>query len=600
MRQLRILFFTFIISLLIGVCMTTACKRSPHDPRLTIAASLASDNPRAALDSLHGINPSELSEDDRHYLDLLTIKAGDKLFIRQPDDSLIRTVLDYYSHHIDDPVYPEALYYGGRVYSDLGDAPTALDYYHKSLNLTEGIKEYDLLHELTLSQCGYLLSLIRMYDEAVSTTEKALAIDMSRNPVDTIAVYYNLFQLGETYLRAGNLHKAESVTRLALTFANEDLVNETASCYVNLAEINRQLGNFEKSREYSNIAKLHSRSDSNSYLIMREANLYYDLEKYDSAFLNADILIHGKEPQQRPAGYQLMLTPELRQFVPEDSLYVYLDRYRTLLIKRYEENDAQMAVAQQSLYNYGYHQRKAKKSEKQKNLFQNIILLLLLIADVTVVYLILRRKQHRKTIQDLKDALDAVMMLEKSESKLSKQLKELNLQLEKEMEEKETLKREKSDELSHYVSKKIEMDGELRKELRSRLVRINDEYIKKGIKIPVPQEIIKSKVYRTFSECLEENIIVAPDSELWDKLRALVEKVSPGFCEKIELLVRGDLRSFDIQTSLLIKCGFGPKQIGMIMGRGGNTISTRKKSLAARIFDDDISARGIEGIIQLL
>lgn len=600
MRQLRILFFTFIISLLIGACITTACKRSPHDPRLTIAASLASDKPQAALDSLHRIDPSKLSEDDRHYFDLLNIKAGDKLFMRQPDDSLIRTVIDYYTHHKDDPVYPEVLYYGGRVYSDLGDAPTALDYYHKSLDITEGVKEYDLLHELTLTQCGNLLSSIRMYDEAVSTTEKALAIDMSRNPVDTIGVYYNLFQLGETYLRAGNLPKAESVTRLALTFANENLVNETGRCYVNLAEINRELGNFEKSREYINIAKHHTRSDLNSYLIMSEAYLYFDQEKYDSAFLNADILIHGPDLQQRRAGYQLMLSPEFRQFVPEDSLYIYLERYRTLLAKRYEENDAQMAVAQQSLYNYGYHQRKAEKSEKQKNLFQNIILLLLLIADVTVVYLVLRRKQHRKTIQDLKDALDAVMILEKSELKLSKQLEELNLQLEKEMEENKTLKKEKSDELSHYVSKKLEMDGALRKELRSRLVRINDEYIKKGIKIPVPHEIIKSKVYRAFSECLEQNIIVAPDSELWEKLRALVEKVSPGFCEKIELLVGGDLRSFDIQTSLLIKCGFGPKQIGKIMGRGGNTISTRKKSLAARIFEDDISAKGIEGIIQLL
>lgn len=46
-------------------------------------------------------------------------------------DSLILDVIDYYSSNDDRNLYPEVLYYGGRVYSDLGDYPTSLSYFRK-------------------------------------------------------------------------------------------------------------------------------------------------------------------------------------------------------------------------------------------------------------------------------------------------------------------------------------------------------------------------------------------------------------------------------------------------------------------------------------
>ena len=53
-------------------------------------------------------------------------------------DSLIRTVLEYYEKHPGSEQYPEALYYGGRVYSDLGDSPTALRYFQHALDALSG------------------------------------------------------------------------------------------------------------------------------------------------------------------------------------------------------------------------------------------------------------------------------------------------------------------------------------------------------------------------------------------------------------------------------------------------------------------------------
>lgn len=81
---------------------------------------------------LDSIKYDGLSDHDRHFFDFLSIKANDKAYVRHESDSLILDVIDYYSSHNKDNIYPEALYYGGRVFSDLGDLPTALRYFRIS------------------------------------------------------------------------------------------------------------------------------------------------------------------------------------------------------------------------------------------------------------------------------------------------------------------------------------------------------------------------------------------------------------------------------------------------------------------------------------
>ena len=86
--------------------------------------------------SLDSIDKDRLPESDSHFLDLLRIKARDKAYVTHTSDSIILSVVDYYADHKDSGLYPEALYYAGRVYSDMGDFPTALEYFHAALDET--------------------------------------------------------------------------------------------------------------------------------------------------------------------------------------------------------------------------------------------------------------------------------------------------------------------------------------------------------------------------------------------------------------------------------------------------------------------------------
>ena len=166
------IFPTFLL-----LCVLLVCCTPSRDSRLTDIAAIVSDQPSEALDRLNRICPDSLSTSDRHYLDFLTIKAKDKAYIRHTSDSLIVDVINYVSSHKDEGYYPEALYYAGRVYSDLGDSHTALRYYQDALDLMPAdTKDTDLKTRI-MSNTGRLLNILRMPDEAIPYLTSVIKIE---------------------------------------------------------------------------------------------------------------------------------------------------------------------------------------------------------------------------------------------------------------------------------------------------------------------------------------------------------------------------------------------------------------------------------------
>lgn len=98
--------------------MLAGCSGRPGDPRLLDIAGKVSDSPLEMLARLDSIDAGSLKEADRWFHAMMRIKARDKAFVMHTSDSVILRVIDYYSGHRRSGLYPEALYYGGRVYSD--------------------------------------------------------------------------------------------------------------------------------------------------------------------------------------------------------------------------------------------------------------------------------------------------------------------------------------------------------------------------------------------------------------------------------------------------------------------------------------------------
>ena len=166
---------------------------------------ISAERALSMLDTLASIPDECLSRGEKHYKCFLSIKAADKGYKLHTSDSLYLTVKDYFSTH-DKGKLPEVLYYGGRVYSDLGNYPIALQHFEEALDqMQEGYEDIRLKRR-TLSQMGRLLSRLGVHNDALRYVEECVKI--SRQLQDTLITVHNLELAGDISTRLKNYAKA--------------------------------------------------------------------------------------------------------------------------------------------------------------------------------------------------------------------------------------------------------------------------------------------------------------------------------------------------------------------------------------------------------
>lgn len=226
-----------------AVLLLCCCGRADRLSALSEIADYVSDSPRKALAALDSIDYGSLSPTDRHYYDFLSIKANDKAYVKHTSDSLILDVIDHYSSQSDDALYAEALYYGGRVYSDLGDYPSALKYFQKSLKRlpdTDGCLNLKLR---LLSQTGRLLNILRLYDESEKYLKLALETERILN--DSIAEVYDLNLIGNSATSAERYYEADCYFNEAIAKSRYMPPSIRAKLSMNLALLKYKTGQID-------------------------------------------------------------------------------------------------------------------------------------------------------------------------------------------------------------------------------------------------------------------------------------------------------------------------------------------------------------------
>jgi tetratricopeptide (TPR) repeat protein len=230
------LLLCLIVAILSG--LLASCSRGPQYPAvLETADSLAYVNPDSAVALLRSVDAEmrKAQPSVRHFYDLMTLKAQDKADLPLTSDSLILDILHYYEHGGDPNILPEAYYYAGRVYRELGDAPQAIGYFQKaqtSLNELDlrklpaaNAKRYEKLKGTILAQKGYLLRDQHLYKEALESFMQAYKLaDLSR---DTIAMFWFLKEVGAVHSALRDNEQAISYFELAsqLVAGSGDTVN---------------------------------------------------------------------------------------------------------------------------------------------------------------------------------------------------------------------------------------------------------------------------------------------------------------------------------------------------------------------------------------
>ncbi len=587
--------FYSIISLLL--ILTVGCHRQEHDPRLLRVADLAEHSYEEALTALDSIDPKELSTGDRHFYDLLTIKANDKNYNTHTSDSLILDVISYYENHKDDPYYPEALYYGGRVYSDLGDYPTSLKYFQKSLdNIPDATNQLPFKRRV-LSQTGRLLDKLRLFNEATPYIDQAAQANALLK--DTLNLVYDLHLLGVNYMRGHDYEAADSCFSTALPLSkslNDTLVSET-NMY--LAAVRFRKGEFDTARMLiKDVPGKVDRLSMNTALAYA-TEIYTAAGIMDTGCMYAEALIHSDYITNKQIGYQTLLSPEAGGYVTPDSLDAYTCQYRSLLKTLHNENENQLALTQQSLYNYQLHEREKVKAIRDKS---NLIILLIaaafLIAVLVASLLYIKYKNQRQIIR-LQQALEYINRL-KLEYKGSDVIDITPVELSAE----ESLRehQEKTETVPSGLSiqadtAKSPTEESLREQLRTELLSLSEM----SPNVPgVPGIILQSDVYINLREMIQMAKPIPETDRTWIDLQQLIGKTYPNFISRLNLLTSGHLKKRDLRTALLIKCGFTPSEIAILIGRDKATVTYRRNMIGKMIFDDKVDPKTTDNIIRLL
>lgn len=579
-----------IVVLFIPIFILSGCSGKKQDYRLGHIAGIVSESPKEALRRLDSIDYHSLSTSDRYFYDFLTIKAKDKAYIKHTSDSIFLRVYDYYSSKKTNSLYPEVLYYGGRVYSDLGDYPTALNYFHLSLDCLPSDTNGKTLRNRVLSQTGRLLTSLRLYEEAIPYIESSLEIDRQLN--DTTSIIYDLQLLGGTYLRAENYRLAEENFRKSLELSSHHpSAYHSAKSRMYLAAVKYKTGQIDSAlsliRNTPDAVNPRIRNSALAYA----ANIYLKAGILDTACLYSQELISSRVPLHHEIGYQVILSPQLRKLVHPDSIDRYISDYRDLMETLYDENQSQLAIDRQNLYNYQLHERQKDEAEKFNEVLWRWIsgfIFAIVVMAVVILFLKNRDKSH---IIELKQALENIDMLKR----------ELMFSPEAVPFHDDNIKRSGGCSHSEDSAGVQPSTGTIRKELREKLKNdLMSLYESSDKKQEISPAILQSEPYQDVLNYVKASTSIDENDALWSDLEKTVLNSSPKFKSNLNLLTLGKLTVLDLHTALLIKCGIRPSQMTILLGKSNGAIISRRESLCLKVLDKKLGVKVIDGIIRLL
>ena len=531
-------------------------------------ADTRSDSAIALLDSLSpAIDQADKATRMRY--DLMLVKSRDKAYIEHRNDSMIAPIVEYFTDHTDPDLTPLALYYAGRVYSDLGDAPRALDYYQQALTTIgdDTIAHYNI-YKVCLSQMSELFMYQRLYRYALESAEKA--VDFSNEltlPIDylTIGKSYSLLNVHDsTYLFYKKAYEVAS------TRGDSSLIYRVQHQFI---EYYYKIGDFKKAD--SIISKLNM-----EYILQDKEQLYSIISKVKIANNNYNAAlpylkwlvdsgnIHGKcYANAELANYYSKQNDNYKTSVK------YLNKYIELLDSTNKLIQTDALAKAQGNYNYSLREKDNHKLQQENSRKTMIIVILssILFSIVIITISIMRELKGKRTILSYRNII--LKSLFKSTYITSSEYRD-NLQ-------------RNVDKLSEELSIVDDHKSALALKLAKSKLHLKEMDVSIEERAENHLRLMNSDIVIKFKNCLNnDKKHISP--EMWDELSKAVDSSYPEFTHKL-IDICGINRN-EFRISLLIKIEFLPSEIATLLCKSRVAISSTRKRLSESILIKDASS----------
>lgn len=489
-------------------------------------------NPESALQMLDSISRDidRSDEDIACHFNLLLIKAKDKAYIHHESDSVILSVIPYFEKHTEH--LPEAYYYAGRVYSDMGDAPEALNYFEKSLELLpEDSRAENVLKQKSVlfSQLGGLEFYQSLVNEGREYFIKALACDKelhdSTNVVlDYLNICYTCNSIEEQNHAIIYLDSAEFISR---QLCNEELLSDVmcqkAMLFYKTQEYDKALDCFATvSKSYTQSKSSHCGARALIYdaLGMQDSASYYWNKVLEYGDIHARIEAYAALANYANANKDI------------DKAASYLNSYIECSDSINAQQKIEAVTNIQHIYNYHHKENEINKLRISE--MQNLILIWCLVFAVVTISLVALLTYRQMRVKQLNSDLQMVRY---------RQLEEQLLLVKNETQERQNEKAKFSVNASGFVS-------------------------------------------RTKALINEEKLMTSQD---WDQVRTLLDESFPSFLTTLCELRH--LNETDMQICMLLKFDLSPASIAKLIGRDKSTVTAARKKLFMKTFGKEGRAK---------
>ncbi len=578
---MRNLLYIIVTTVILAACVGGGKERAVLDR----AHNIINDYPDSALVILDSLEPSshDFSQESLRRWQLLRLMAQNKCDTVFRSDSLQLLLTEYYDKHGTPNERMTAHYLLGRAYSDMGEAPRALQCFFDAVACAD----------TTSNECDFKTlffvygQMAMVYRSQCMTNEELAAWNKySHFALKSGNMYYNIRGIEMTigsYYDLGDTVSCLRVTeQCRKEYAKHGMHQEAASVFPTAIYIHLLNSNYDKARElmgifegesglfdlYGNISK-----GRESYYYSK--GLYYlGIHKNDSAEfyfrkLQTVNLNHGFLANKG-------LLSLYRHLNKLDSVSKYSELYVKSADDLFSENQAEAVAQTAAYYKYNRLQKESEKfavkAEKSKWISRFLFILLLLIVSVSAYLFNLYKRRQKEKMEKLGIDYTNLMSKYRQVCHETEQLKS----------DKDGVLREKENE---NVQLKFQLDG-----MKTLFEGLSPDMKKLALS--------KSDIVKKFKDMAIPHIPpVSPCQKDWKLLMETMEYTNPALYGKI--ILSNNLSPQEIYTSLLTMLNFSSGELTVLLDTSKQRVSNIKASANYKLFgnkDAKTLLRNLESI----
>lgn len=569
--------YILLMSVLISAFYACDHRGKPYPATLLQIESLADTNPEEApplLDRLRD-SLSSFDEEQRMYYDLLDLKVNDKMYVRHTSDSLIKRITAFYEVYGDRDKLLESYYYMGRVYRDLNDAPEALKYFQKALDVAGDTRKYRLLSNV-YSQMGMLYDYQNVYEEAIRMYEKAAEYKLLKG--DSTSLSLVLRDIARVYDMVDKNDSALLYFQKAAIIANETGNRHRYSgILTEQGDLYRELGMYDKALEclFESLKDSVGRNMYPTYSTL--GHIYLEVGRLDSADYYLRRCLDSPDLYVR---YEyLSFLYERRLNYREAIRYVRLGQQVQDSIRKITDSEEIRKMT--SLYNYQKRETENLRLKGENDRMQiriyRILSLFGLGLSITLLFIYRLKRQKERLARQF----EALQREKQEQYERSFQYVEAN--------------NVKLNELGTLLSKDHEDTNSLL-HVRKELLQVTNEQIqlRRTERDLLESDLRHSDIYMKFHSTNEADQIIREED--WNALRKELDKTYNNFTNRLYQLYSG-MSLIELRICYLIKISVKVTDMAKILGRSKPSVSSSRKRLYKKIKGEDGTPNELDELI---